>query len=88
MEKYELASLTLEYRRECRKDSVLKSLTSILGGGDANGGITDSDHVDCQHVLLFEAGSDAAPGGEIVKGRTGWRPKFVNQIGSTDHFST
>lgn len=88
VEKYELASLTLEYRRECRKDSVLKSLTSILGGGDANGGITDSDHVDCQHVLLFEAGSDGAPGGEIVKGRTGWRPKFVNQVGSTGHSST
>nr|GEY35043.1 acyl-ACP thioesterase [Tanacetum cinerariifolium] len=29
-EKYELASFPLEYCRKCRKDSVLKSLTSIL----------------------------------------------------------
>ncbi|GJS82864.1 hypothetical protein Tco_0749405, partial [Tanacetum coccineum] len=45
VDKYELANFTLEYRM---KHSVLKSLTSILGGGggDANRGITDSDHVD------------------------------------------
>lgn len=83
VEEYELASMTLEYRRECRKDSVLKSLTSVLGGGD-DGGMADSNHVDCQHVLQFEGGS----GGEIVKGRTGWRPKYENQIRSIDHFST
>ncbi|KAI3811122.1 hypothetical protein L1987_20839 [Smallanthus sonchifolius] len=87
VEKYELASITLEYRRECRKDSVLKSLASVLGGdgsGD-NGGIVDSNHVDCQHVLLFESGSDGTPGGEIVKGRTEWRPKYENQIRNIDH---
>ncbi|KAK1427933.1 hypothetical protein QVD17_16691 [Tagetes erecta] len=28
VENYELASITLEYRRECMKDSVLQSLTS------------------------------------------------------------
>lgn len=85
VEKYELASMTLEYRRECRKDSTLKSLTSVLGGG--NGGIADSNHVDCQHALLFEGGSGGAAGGEIVKGRTEWRPKYGNQIRSVDHFS-
>ncbi|KAK9055072.1 hypothetical protein SSX86_026152 [Deinandra increscens subsp. villosa] len=82
MERYELASITLEYRRECRKDSVLKSLTSVAGGG-----IDDSNHVDCQHVLLFEGGSDGAPGGEVVKGRTEWRQKCKNQIRNTDHSS-
>ncbi|KAF5805287.1 putative oleoyl-[acyl-carrier-protein] hydrolase [Helianthus annuus] len=79
VEKYELASITLEYRRECRKDSVVKSLTSILGGSDDgdNGGIPDSNHVNCQHVLLSEGGGDGAPGGEIVKGRTEWRLKYI-----------
>ncbi|KAD5317724.1 hypothetical protein R6Q59_033053 [Mikania micrantha] len=83
VEKYELASITLEYRRECRKDSVVKSLTSVLSGGNSggdNGGIDDSDLVDCQHVLLFVGGGDGAPGGEIVKGRTQWRPKHEKQI--------
>ncbi|KAD0916814.1 hypothetical protein E3N88_43554 [Mikania micrantha] len=87
MEKYELASITLEYRRECRKDGVLKSLTSVMGGGN-NGGLVDSNHVDCQHVLLFEGGSDGVPGGEIVKGRTEWRPKYGNRVKNIDHFST
>ncbi|KAK9059465.1 hypothetical protein SSX86_020167 [Deinandra increscens subsp. villosa] len=72
VEKYELASLTLEYRRECRKDSVVKSLTSVLGG--SCGGIGDSDHVDCQHVVSFVGG------GEIVKGRTQWRSKYEKQM--------
>lgn len=74
VEKYELASMTLEYRRECRKDSELKSLTSVLGNAGDNIGIANSDHVGCQHVLLFQGGN-----GEIVKGRTKWRPKYPNQ---------
>ncbi|GJU06032.1 hypothetical protein Tco_1122462 [Tanacetum coccineum] len=41
VEKYQLASFTLEYHRKCRTHSVLKSLTLILGGGDANRGIID-----------------------------------------------
>lgn len=89
MEKYELARITLEYRRECRKDSVVKSLTSILGGSVAgeNGGIGDSERVDCQHVLLFAGGGDGSPGGEIVKGRTQWRPKLEKLSRHIDHFS-
>ncbi|GJW53198.1 reverse transcriptase domain-containing protein [Tanacetum coccineum] len=41
VEKYQLASFTLEYHRKYRTHSVLKSLTLILGGGDANRGIID-----------------------------------------------
>uniref|UniRef100_A0A251V485 Putative acyl-ACP thioesterase, HotDog domain protein n=1 Tax=Helianthus annuus TaxID=4232 RepID=A0A251V485_HELAN len=70
VEDYELASITLEYRRECMKDSVLQSLTSLLAGGE----MADSDGVDCQHLLRLEGG------GEIVKGRTKWRPKNAQQI--------
>ncbi|KAI3801894.1 hypothetical protein L1987_30011 [Smallanthus sonchifolius] len=89
VEKYELASITLEYRRECMKDGVMKSPASVLGGGGGGGGDTDgmvdSNHVDCQHALLFESGSDGTPGGEIVIGRTEWRPKYENQIRNIDH---
>lgn len=74
LETHELAGMTLEYRRECMRDSVLQSLTSIVDEGSG-----DSPHpgiVECQHLLRLEGG------GEIVKGRTKWRPKFVDKIGS------
>uniref|UniRef100_UPI001CB992DA acyl-[acyl-carrier-protein] hydrolase FATB2, chloroplastic-like n=1 Tax=Erigeron canadensis TaxID=72917 RepID=UPI001CB992DA len=69
-EKYELASMTLEYRRECRKGSVLQSQTCILKSND---GVVDYKDVECQHRLQLEGGSC----GVIVKGRTHWRPKCV-----------
>ncbi|KAL3535790.1 hypothetical protein ACH5RR_004251 [Cinchona calisaya] len=74
LESHELASLTLEYRRECRRDSVVQSLTSVLGNGV--GDMSNSGFVECQHLLRFEGGA------EIVKGRTEWRPKYANSIGS------
>ncbi|KAI3709502.1 hypothetical protein L2E82_39264 [Cichorium intybus] len=81
VENYELASMTLEYRRECMKDSVLQSLTSLLSNN--NGGTGDSSHVDCQHLLRLEGG-----GGEIVKGRTKWRPKYANRFRGIEQFPT
>lgn len=68
LETHELAGMTLEYRRECMRDSVLQSLTSIVDEGSSTG------FVECQHLLRLEGG------GEIVKGRTKWRPKFVDKI--------
>ncbi|KAI3714732.1 hypothetical protein L6452_21691 [Arctium lappa] len=69
MENYELASMTLEYHRECRQDDVLKCHTCVLGGNNER--ITKYDHVDCQHLLQLEVGD----GDKILKGRTKWRPK-------------
>ena len=74
LESHELAAMTLEYRRECRKDSVVQSLTSVLGNGV--GDMAISGYVECQHLLRLEGGA------EIVKGRTVWRPKYANRIGS------
>ncbi|XP_057968701.1 palmitoyl-acyl carrier protein thioesterase, chloroplastic [Malania oleifera] len=68
LESHELFSMTLEYRRECGKDSVLQSLTAVSGGG--------SDMVECQHLLRLESGA------EIVKGRTQWRPKPASNFGN------
>lgn len=74
LESHELGAMTLEYRRECRKDSVLQSLTSVLENGV--GDMASSGYVECQHLLRLEGGA------EIVKGRTEWRPKYANRIGS------
>ncbi|ONK76624.1 uncharacterized protein A4U43_C03F30270 [Asparagus officinalis] len=60
VENHELASMTLEYRRECGRDSVLQSLSAVSAAETS---------VECQHLLRLESGS------EIVKGRTEWRPK-------------
>lgn len=71
LENYELAAMTLEYRKECGRDSVLQSLTSVLGNN-----VDNPETVECQHLLRLEGGD------EIVKGRTEWRPKLANRPGN------
>lgn len=53
------------------RDSVLQSLTSVVGEGI--GDPENPNSVECQHLLRLENG------GEIVKGRTKWRPKYVDK---------
>ncbi|KAK1394309.1 Acyl-[acyl-carrier-protein] hydrolase [Heracleum sosnowskyi] len=74
VESHELASMTLEYRRECMGDSVLDSLTSVIGNG--LGDLATFGQVECQHLIRLKDGA------EIVKGRTEWRPKRAYGIGS------
>ncbi|XP_073157903.1 palmitoyl-acyl carrier protein thioesterase, chloroplastic-like [Henckelia pumila] len=74
LETRELFGMTLEYRRECRKDSVLESLTSVVE--NKVGDLANSGYIECQHLLRLENG------GEIVKGRTDWRPKSYKAISS------
>lgn len=73
LESHELAAITLEYRRECGRDSVLQSLTAVSGAGIGNLG--GPGKVECQHLLRHEDGA------EIVRGRTEWRPKHANNFG-------
>ncbi|XP_076933241.1 palmitoyl-acyl carrier protein thioesterase, chloroplastic-like [Bidens hawaiensis] len=60
---YELASMTLEYHRECGRECIFQSLTSVLRN--------DNGHVECYHMLRLEDG-----GGVIMKGWTRWHPKY------------
>uniref|UniRef100_A0A4P8L7T0 Acyl-[acyl-carrier-protein] hydrolase n=1 Tax=Camellia fraterna TaxID=542725 RepID=A0A4P8L7T0_9ERIC len=78
LESHELSSLTLEYRRECGRDSVLRSLTNVSGGG---AGLVDSGYVECEHMLRLEDGP------EILKARTEWWPKYANILGSLGQLS-
>ncbi|XVF49242.1 hypothetical protein PTKIN_Ptkin03bG0252900 [Pterospermum kingtungense] len=70
LESHELCSMTLEYRRECGRDSVVQSLTAVSDNG-ANLG-----EIECQHLLRLEDGS------EVVRGRTRWRPKYAKSFGN------
>uniref|UniRef100_A0A5B7AX50 Acyl-[acyl-carrier-protein] hydrolase n=1 Tax=Davidia involucrata TaxID=16924 RepID=A0A5B7AX50_DAVIN len=74
LENHELSSMTLEYRKECGRDSVLQSLTAVSGADIGN--LLGSGYVKCQHLLRLEGGA------EIVKARTEWRPKYANRLGS------
>eukprot|EP00262_Sarcandra_glabra_P010419 TRINITY_DN2569_c0_g2_i1.p1 TRINITY_DN2569_c0_g2~~TRINITY_DN2569_c0_g2_i1.p1 ORF type:complete len:421 (+),score=67.04 TRINITY_DN2569_c0_g2_i1:324-1586(+) len=75
LESHELTGMTLEYRRECGRDSVLQSLTAV--SGDCTGGLAESS-MECEHLLRLEGGA------EIVRGRTEWRPKRITNFGSVD----
>ncbi|XP_073132218.1 palmitoyl-acyl carrier protein thioesterase, chloroplastic-like [Henckelia pumila] len=74
VETHELAGITLEYRRECTRDSVLESLCSVLD--KSIGDLANPGFVECQHLLRLEGG------GEVIKGRTEWRPKHADRLGS------
>ncbi|XP_060213757.1 palmitoyl-acyl carrier protein thioesterase, chloroplastic-like isoform X2 [Lycium barbarum] len=78
LEGYELAGMTLEYRRECRRESVLQALTSVLQNADSD--LANSSNVECQHLLRLESGED------VVKGMTEWRPRFANRINNNGQF--
>ncbi|WOH01575.1 hypothetical protein DCAR_0520959 [Daucus carota subsp. sativus] len=67
MKSHELESMTLEYKKECKWDNVLDSLTSVLQEG--MDGFASCGEVECQHLLRLKDGAD------IMKGRTKWRPK-------------
>ncbi|KAK8936243.1 hypothetical protein KSP39_PZI013152 [Platanthera zijinensis] len=74
LESHELAGLTLEYRRECGRDSVLQSLTTV--SAECSDGTQDKG-MECVHLLRLESGD------EIVRGRTKWRPKHARSFGSS-----
>ncbi|KAF7806334.1 palmitoyl-acyl carrier protein thioesterase, chloroplastic-like [Senna tora] len=76
LESHELCAMTLEYRRECGRDSVLQSLTAVSSADVGN--LAQSGGVECKHLLRLEDGA------EIVRGRTGWRPKHSNNLGSNN----
>jgi fatty acyl-ACP thioesterase B len=77
LEKHELASMTLDYRKECGRDSVLQSLTAV--SGECDDGNTESS-IQCDHLLQLESGAD------IVKAHTEWRPKRAQGEGNMGFF--
>uniref|UniRef100_A0ACD5XQP2 Uncharacterized protein n=1 Tax=Avena sativa TaxID=4498 RepID=A0ACD5XQP2_AVESA len=77
LEKHELASMTLEYRKECDRDSVLQSLTNV-SGECADG--SPGSAIQCDHLLQLESGAD------VVKAHTKWRPKRAQGEGYTGLF--
>ncbi|PUZ74635.1 hypothetical protein GQ55_1G081000 [Panicum hallii var. hallii] len=72
-ENHELASIVLDYKRECGRDSVLQSHTTVFTACIDGSGETT---LQCEHLLCLESGHT------IVKARTMWRPKKTNAMGT------
>ncbi|KAL1541806.1 palmitoyl-acyl carrier protein thioesterase, chloroplastic-like [Salvia divinorum] len=64
LEDYNMTSMTLEYRRECRQSNLLESLTTIKVNGE------DTQMLECTHLLRME--EDKA---DIVRARSVWQLK-------------
>jgi fatty acyl-ACP thioesterase B len=77
LEKHELASMTLDYRKECGRDSVLQSITTV--SDECTGGRPGST-IQCDHLLQLESGAD------IVKAHTEWRSKRAQGEGNFGFF--
>ncbi|EEF51750.1 palmitoyl-acyl carrier protein thioesterase [Ricinus communis] len=69
LEDYNLTSMTLEYRRECRQSNLLESLTSTTEHSN-NNSCNRKAHLEYTHLLRMQA--DKA---EIVRARTEWQSK-------------
>ncbi|GLT69238.1 hypothetical protein SLA2020_414050 [Shorea laevis] len=70
---YDLTSMTLEYRRECRQSNLLESLTSSTAASvteDSNNYMNRRPDLEYTHLLRMLA--DKA---EIVRARTEWHSK-------------
>ncbi|KAK1574853.1 hypothetical protein Q3G72_000439 [Acer saccharum] len=63
VESHELFAITLEYRKECNRGSVLQSFSRIISDNNNEG-------MEFDHLLCLEGGQ------EIMRGRTTWRPKY------------
>lgn len=68
LEEYDLTSMTLEYRRECRQSNLLESLTSTRANSNKN----RKADLEYTHLLRMQADK-----GEIVRARTQWHYKHV-----------
>lgn len=76
LEEYNLTSMTLEYRRECRQSNMLDSLTSMAKRGNQDPIISTSEKdLECTHLLRMQA--DKA---EIVRARSVWLSKQKHNV--------
>ncbi|KAI4343591.1 hypothetical protein L6164_010925 [Bauhinia variegata] len=77
LQDYNMTSLTLEYRRECRQSNLMESLTSPTAkviGDSNNNSINRKPDFECTHLLRMQR--DKA---EIVRARTEWHLKNKNK---------
>ena len=77
---YNLTSMTLEYRRECRQSNLLESLTSSTAKMTEDSNNNSSNRkADLEYAHLLRIQDDKA---EIVRERTEWQSKEKHNLSS------
>ncbi|XWS51444.1 hypothetical protein CRYUN_Cryun12cG0177000 [Craigia yunnanensis] len=80
LEDYNLTSMTLEYRRECRQSNLLESLTSSTANVTEDSNNNSSNRkADLEYTHLLRMQDDKA---EIVRARTEWQSKEKHNLSS------
>jgi hypothetical protein len=77
LENYDLTSMTLEYRRECRQSNLLESLTSSTANVTEDSKNYNNRRPDLEFTHLLRMLADKA---EIVRARTKWHSKQNQQV--------
>ncbi|GLU12684.1 hypothetical protein SLE2022_293460 [Rubroshorea leprosula] len=74
LERYNLTSMTMEYRRECRQSNLLESLTSKTARSteDLSQNNSSNHKADLEYTHLLRMQDDKA---EIVRARSVWQSK-------------
>lgn len=72
LESYDLAGLTLEYRRECRQSDLLESLTSMEENEREEEWSKDARDLVSTHLLRMDDDDKA----EIIRARSEWQSKL------------
>lgn len=65
---HKLSSMTLEYRKECGRDNMLRSLSAV-NRSNGTSHCKEDGGIELHHLLRLEDGR------EIMRGRTLWMPK-------------
>ncbi|KAF8026813.1 hypothetical protein BT93_F3331 [Corymbia citriodora subsp. variegata] len=78
LENHEFHAMTIEYRRECRRDSLLQSLSTRVRDGP--GHTAEDEGIEFDHLLLLKNGL------EIARARTKWRPRCSAATGNSFQF--
>ncbi|XP_052113167.1 palmitoyl-acyl carrier protein thioesterase, chloroplastic-like [Arachis duranensis] len=71
---YELSSMSLKFKRECKIDSKLQSLAEVCSDNN-----NSNNNVEYNHMVRFENGV------EILRGRTKWRSKLTHNFDIFNH---
>ncbi|XVF08670.1 hypothetical protein REPUB_Repub07fG0022800 [Reevesia pubescens] len=81
LEDYNLTSMTLEYRRECRQSNLLESLTSSTANVTEDSNNSSSNRkADLEYTHLLRMQDDDKA--EIVRARTEWQSKEKHNFSS------
>ncbi|KAF5453179.1 hypothetical protein F2P56_028100 [Juglans regia] len=75
LESHKLSAMTVEYRKECGRESMLHNLSAVSRNGtsatNSTDHFTEDEGIEFDHSLYLQDGS------EVLRARTMWMPKSI-----------